>query len=224
MPDGQVIECYAKTVAERVARKAYPQGFAHHYFRPKLLKEPLRVKTPSGIFLDSMGDLMGDWVSDEQIEQVFDTCRRAQQHIFMLLTKNPGRLYSPIDFPENVWQGVSSPPDWMRGQRLTRQDRMLKHSLGILWELDGVRWISFEPLSWDVAEIVEAFPGALDWAVIGAASHGPRQYPPDEGHLRALVDVLDDQGVPIFFKGNLKSLIWARKNWRQEFPEVGGWV
>ena len=64
------------------------------------------------------------------------------------------------------------------------------------------------------------WPEVLDWAVIGAASNGRTKYSPDEGHLRALVEVLDDQGVPIFFKGNMKSSGWARENWREGFPVV----
>lgn len=150
MPDGQVAICYAETVAEGVAKHAYQHGFEHHYWHPDKLDEPLKVKRPAGIFMDSMSDLMGAWVEAEQVEQVLDVCRRADWHIFQLLTKNAPRLLK-FEFPGNVWVGASSPPDYMFGRKLSRnvQSRMLHKTLDVLSRVDvPVRWISFEPLSW----------------------------------------------------------------------------
>src|SRR5262249_59702191 len=40
MPDGTVAVCYAKMLAEHgVAKRAYPHGFEHHYWRPQALKQ-----------------------------------------------------------------------------------------------------------------------------------------------------------------------------------------
>lgn len=230
MPDGAVAECYAKTIAERVAGKFYPEGFAHHYFHPKRLEEPLKLKTPAGIFLDSMSDLMGKWVPSDEIKQVLDVCGRAHWHKFFLLTKNPIRLLS-FEFPPNVWVGVSSPPDYLWGtadkpHRLERdkQENMLRNSLDVLRVMGkdyraAIRWMSFEPLSWDVSQIVAEYPTALDWAVIGAASNGRQLFPPDDEHLVNLNLVLDDQGVPIFYKGNMRSSPIASANWRENSPD-----
>jgi hypothetical protein len=80
-----------------------------------------------------------------------------------------------------------------------------------------VTWCSFEPVSWDVADVVAAHPGALTWAVIGAATNGPRVYDPDPAHIQRLLDVLDAQQVPVFFKGNLRSMAIASP-WREFFP------
>jgi len=224
MPDGNVAICYAKAIAERVAQAHYAQGFEHHYWNSNELKAPLKLKQPSGIFLDSMSDLMGWWVPEDEIRQVFDVCRQTPQHIYFLLTKNPSRLKN-FSYPANIWTGVSSPPDWMNGNQLTRdqQRRMLCHSLRVLSGLDSaVKWMSFEPLSWDVSEWVRetlsAFPNALNWSVIGAASNGANEFPPEETHLRALLDVLDEHGIPVFYKGNLKSLPYAAANWREYYP------
>ena len=84
----------------------------------------------------------------------------------------------------------------------------------------SVRWVSFEPLSWDVADIVHAYPGVLQWAVIGAASAGRRIYPPSPDVVRRLLDVLDAQGVPVFYKGNMRTLPLAAAAWRENFPEL----
>ncbi len=221
MPDGDIAECYAKTIAERLAVASYPYGFEAHYWHPQRLDEPLDFTESAGIFLDSMADLMGVWVPEAEVEAVLATCRSAHWHQFQLLTKNAPRLLK-FRFPGNVWLGASSPPDWFRGVRLSprQQQKMLTYTLGILSRLSewNITWMSFEPLSWDVAAIVAQYPHALRWAVVGAASDGQREFPPRETHLRHLLRVLDDLNVPVFFKGNLRSSRLALSGWREMFP------
>jgi protein gp37 len=213
MPDGSVAECYAETVAERVAQNAYPAGFEHHYWRPDALREPLRLRTPARIFLDSMSDLMGSWVPDEQVEAVLDVCREAHWHQFQLLTKNAPRL-THFDFPDNVWIGVSAPPSIMFGKRLSpvQQTRMVARSVAILRSLRvPVRWMSIEPLSFDIAPLL--VDSGLQWAVIGAATNGKKTYQPEAAWVAHVLEVLDAQGTQVFFKGNLD---WTP--WREDFP------
>jgi protein gp37 len=223
MPDGSVAVCYAETTAQGVASHSYAEGFEHHYWSPLRLDEPLRLKQSSRIFLDSMSDLMGAWVPDEQIRAVLDIVRRANWHQFQLLTKNAPRLLKFTDeFPPNLWVGCSLPPSVMFGKPLspTQQARMWDRILGVLYRLNSpVRWVSFEPLSFDVALNIyaggyaEDFP--LEWAVIGAASNGRQYFQPDPKHVTELLRVLDHLSVPVFFKGNLD---WS--SWRAEFPTV----
>lgn len=218
MPDGSIAICYAEEVAKKF-RAGYPLGFEHHYWRPQNLAEPLKLKQPAKIFLDSMADLFGHWVPAEQIQQVLDVTRTAHWHTFQALTKNAPRLLK-FELPPNVWAGCSSPPDFMMGQPLTRaqQEKMLHRTMETLAQkTDNVTWISFEPLSWDVAPIVAQYPGALRWAVIGAATNGPKVYQIDPGVVQALLDVLDAQRVPVFFKGNLEGNA-AAEPWREYFP------
>lgn len=225
MPDGTVAVCYAEKTAESYpAMNHYPAGFDHHYWHPKRLEEPLKVKEPVKIFLDSMSDLLAARVPAEQIQAVLQVARRADWHTFQLLTKNSPRLAS-FDWPVNVWPGVSSAPDSMFGKALDRnqQERYMHKALKTLTALresaiygnqsDRVTWVSFEPLSWDVAPIVAQYPNALKWAVIGAASNGSKYYQPNPRHVENLLRVLDEQGVPCFMKGNLK---WSP--WREDFP------
>lgn len=213
MPDGSIAECYAETVAERVAQNSYPHGFEHHYWRPELLDKPLKVSKPARIFMDSMSDLMGHWVNDEEIEQVFDVCRQAHWHTFQMLTKNAPRLLK-FKIPQNVWVGVSAPPSFMFGKRLTdkMQTKMLQRTVGVLNQLDvPVRWMSIEPLSFDIAPLLEN--SRLQWAVIGAASNGKKTYQPRTEWVENVLRVLDANGTKVFFKGNLE---W--ETWREEFP------
>lgn len=217
MPDGSVAICYAEEIANKFSR-AYPHGFEHHYWHPERLTEPTKLREPARIFMDSMSDLMGVWVDENHIKAVFDVCRFADWHAFQLLTKNAPRLLQ-VDLPANVWAGASSPPDQMLGSTLSRvqQEKMLAKTLRTLSQVAvPVRWMSIEPLSWDVSEVV-ADHAPLSWAVIGAATNGPRVYQPDPEHVANLLTVFDDQSVPVFFKGNL----WGNAgidHWREYFP------
>lgn len=224
MPDGKRAECYAKTVAEKFTA-AYPSGFAHYYWHPRRLSEPESIQEPVGIFPDSMSDLFGNWVKREHLEQVLDVMRRTPQHIYQSLTKNTVAYRRIDDLPANLWVGISSPPDhFMRNDLNDKQKERYLHTalktLSIMAEKGFVTWMSFEPLSRDWAHIVRAYPGALKWAVVGAASSGSRYYPPQEAHVRNLLDTLDAENVPVFYKGNLRSLPYACENWRDEFPPV----
>ena len=221
---GQRAECYAKTIAEKFTA-AYPNGFADYYWHPKRLREPLSVTEPAGIFPDSMSDLFGNWVKKEHLDQVLDTMRQASWHIFQSLTKNTVGYNRVENLPLNLWPGISSPPDHMFKKELKdKQKEAYLHTalktLQGLAHLGYTTWMSFEPLSQDWADIVAQYPGALRWAVIGAASHGKTYYPPEEQHVRNLLDVLAIEQVPVFYKGNMKSLPFARENWRVDFPEV----
>lgn len=219
--NGQRAECYAKTVAEKFSAP-YPNGFAHYYWHPKRLDEPKKLLEGAGIFNDSMSDLMGNWVLEEHIDAIFAVMNETPQHIYQSLTKNaPRYLKFKGEIPGNMWMGVSSPPDHMLKIDLSRQqkERYLHRALETLSRFENhVTWMSFEPLSLDWAHVVKQYPKALKWAVIGAASHGRNYYPPEEAHVRNLIEVLDAQNVPVFFKGNLRSLPWAAANWREFFP------
>lgn len=220
MPDGTEAICYAESIAERIAKNTYNEGFAHHYWKPAHLESPKKVSTPLKIFVGSMWDIFGHWVPDEHIQSVLDVVRDCPQHSFQLLTKNVIRAQQ-FDLPDNIWLGASMPPDTMWGKALSQnqKERMLDKTLRSLGEtVAKIKWISFEPLSWDVSSIVARYPGVLDWAVIGAASNGPKLYPPNEKHFVWLQQVLKYQGVKVFFKGNLQSLTTAAVNWREEFP------
>lgn len=225
MSDHTVASCYAETVANNLARSAYPHGFRHHYFFPNRLDEPLRLGCPAGIFLDSMSDLLGCWVPDDHIQQVLAVCREAFHHTFFLLTKNAPRLLA-FDFPPNVWLGASIPPDWILGRRLApaQKDHMLRRALSVLSKLPrhNIRWMSFEPLSWNVGPIVVEQPAALDWAVIGGASNGTKKYLPDLQHFGNLYGILEAAEIPMFFKGNLRALPYAETRWQEKFPQSRG--
>lgn len=231
MPSGQIAICYAETVAKKFTA-GYPQGFEpkdasggkSFYWHPKEFEAWRKLKEPAGIFVDSMSDLMGHWIPDATIQTVLDAMTQAPQHVYQLLTKNAPRLTS-FTFPSCAWVGASTPPDFMFGKRLDsdQQTRMLERILKTFRELKTagkarITWLSAEPLSWDCSALLKEYADALDWIVIGAASNGAAYYPPDEATYRNAVEVLDAANVPIFLKGNMRSLPIAAKAWREEFP------
>jgi protein gp37 len=166
-----------------------------------------------------MSDLFGAWVPIQQIESVLFECSTSPQHTCLVLTKNAPRLLKFADqFPANLHIGVSMPPDFILGKSLSShlKEAMLRRSLQVLDALPSnlITWMSFEPLSWDVSPILNQYPTALRWAVIGAASNGRTYYQPNPEHVNRLLDVLDANNIPVFFKGNLK---WDAR--REEYPE-----
>lgn len=104
--------CYAERMAERLqamGQPNYKDGFKLT-LQPKMLELPLHWKRPQTIFVNSMSDLFHNDVPLEYIQRIFDVMRRAHWHRFQVLTKRAGRLAElgpEIDWPENVWMGVS---------------------------------------------------------------------------------------------------------------------
>lgn len=219
-----IANCYAEDVANKFT-KAYPQGFEHHYFDPKVLPQPANQKVPSKIFCDSMSDLFGAWVPDGEIAQVFNAMDAAPWHTFQSLTKWPKRLVQlPFGFPKNLWVGCSSPPDFMFNKEQThdQQVAMLRRTLNILNGLKShvtTRWMSMEPYSWDMVPYLAEFPHALDWVVVGAASNGRNYTQPNPDDLARLMTWLDMMKIPVFFKGNLKDSFPDPSDWREDFPD-----
>ena len=215
MPDGSITECYAKTIAERFT-SGYPNGFEHHYWRPHSLDAPKKVKEKAGIFVGSMADLFGHWVPEEQILQVLDVMEEAHWHTFQTLSKFPIRL-PQFSFPENVWVGVSLPAGHLMSD--TGGARALKAYLRHMKKIKAtVRFMSIEPLWFDVAPVFEEWLEdgeklPFEWAIIGAASNGRQIFQPKLEWTANLTGLLNEQQVPIFFKGNMEWDVWY-----QSFP------
>jgi len=231
MPDGTTAECYAKTLAESgVAKAAYPHGFEHHYWRPRMLRDLVKGQEPLLIFCDSMSDMFAHNVPAEQVVAILDAMRNAP-HSYQSLTKAAPMLLKYCEhLPPNLWVGVSSPPDWFMGKRLSlpQQEAMLRRSLDVLAEVKRrtgcIVWMSAEPVSWDLTAVIgDDHP--LDWIVIGAASHGPRYFQPAAEHVRGLLALMDATGTPVFYKGNIRPLFKQHdlgtpelNRWREDFP------
>lgn len=232
MPDGTVAVCYAKELAESgVAKKAYPEGFEHHYWRPEALKQLVKGDDPLLIFCDSMSDMFAANVPEEQVRAILDAMCEAPHHSYQSLTKAAPQILKYIDdLPPNLWVGVSSPPDWFMGKRLSQkqQESMLRRSLQVLREVKertgNIVWMSAEPVSWDLCNVI-SLGHPLDWIVIGAASYGRKYFQPNPEYIKRLLNFMDATETPVFYKGNIRPMFQAHdfqqnrlNRWREDFP------
>jgi protein gp37 len=182
--------CYAERMAERL--QAIGQPNYRHGFRltlqPQMLELPLRWRKPKAVFVNSMSDLFHDDVPEAFIRDVFDVMRRASWHRFQVLTKRSARLAAldrTLNWPPNVWMGVSVESDRYRGRiddlRRTRA---------------RVKFLSLEPL---LGPLPALELSSIDWVIVGGES-GPGARPMDPAWVTDLRDQCVRAGVPFFFK------------------------
>lgn len=168
--------------------KQYAQPFSAVQLLPERLEQPLHIKTPKKIFVNSMGDLFHSDVPDEYILRVFEVMNRASWHTFQVLTKRVGRLHRlapTLPWSSNICIGVS-----IENDPLTARANVLR-PIPL-----AMRMLSLEPLlgplpSLDLTDI--------DWAVVGGES-GPFARPCDPAWVRDIRDQCVEQGVAFFFK------------------------
>jgi protein gp37 len=182
--------CYAERMARRLqamGQRNYANGFdltMHEH----MLEVPLRWKKPQMVFVNSMSDLFHEDVPVEFIQQVFDVMRRAVWHRFQVLTKRSFRLadLSPlIDWPDNVWMGVSVE----RADYAFRIDHLRQTEA-------KVRFLSLEPLLGPLDDLALE---NIHWVIVGGES-GPGARALSEEWVTSIRDQCLATGVPFFFK------------------------
>jgi len=99
--------CYAETIAKRFSGP----GLAYEglttlgkwngqiQFVEKHLLDPLRMKEPKRIFVNSMSDLFHENVTDEMLDRIFAVMALCPQHTFQILTKRPERMLVYLSDP-----------------------------------------------------------------------------------------------------------------------------
>lgn len=184
------LNCYAERMAKRLQAMGLPNyrtGF-HLALHEHVLSAPRAWKKPSVVFVNSMSDLFHEKVSTEFILKVFDVMRENPQHQFQILTKRAERLAeitSFIDWPDNVWMGVSV------------------ENIDYTYRIDNLRitgafikFLSIEPM---LGPIPNMNLNGIDWVIVGGES-GPKARPIQ---YEWVVDVRDQcikSEVPFFFK------------------------
>jgi protein gp37 len=193
--------CYAKTFAERwrgTPGHPYEQGFDLKLW-PERLSQPAKWRKPKMIFVNSMSDLFHEEIPDSFVEEVFDAMRDAPHHTFQILTKREQRLErlgALLDWPSNVWMGVSI------------ENRRFVHRADSLRKVEpAVRFISAEPL---LGQLEGLNLQEIDWLIAGGES-GPGHRPVKEPWLLELRDRCAEEGVAFFFK-----------QWGGRTPKAGG--
>lgn len=183
--------CYAEGMAARLqamGTPGYEQGFELTLL-PQRLQDPLKRKTPTTYFVNSMSDLFHEEVPFSYIDQVFAVITQATQHTFQILTKRADRMAAYFEgkkAPSNAWLGVSVED---RNYGVPRIDHLRKVDAAI-------RFLSVEPLLEDV--------GTLDltdihWVIVGGES-GPKARPMKEEWVESVRKQCETSDVAFFFK------------------------
>jgi protein gp37 len=193
--------CYAMRMAARLeamGQKKYAATTRISGGRPKwtgqintdrqALEAPRSWRLGRMIFVNSMSDLFHDEVPTGFIQDVFSVMRTTPQHTYQLLTKRSERLTElsgSIDWPGNVWMGVSvESRDYM--SRITDLQQTGAPT----------KFLSLEPLLGPLGQLDLS---GIDWTIVGGES-GPGARPMDISWVRSIRDQCSAQGVAFHFK------------------------
>ena len=135
-----------------------------------------------------MSDLFHEDVPEEFIRKVFDVMKKADRHIFQVLTKRAARLAElapSLPWPSNVWMGMT-----VENQDYTFRIDELRGSSA------AVKFVSFEPL---IGPIENANLDGIDWVIVGGES-GPGARVMRKEWVISLRDQCKKAKVPFFFK------------------------
>lgn len=186
--------CYAETFAERfrgVPGHPFHRGFDLRLV-PEKLEQPFRWAKARRVFVNSVSDLFHERVPDAFVSRVFSVMRRADWHIYQVLTKRPERMRQfvtrlPwISGSKHIWLGVSVED---RAHGLPRVELLRKTPA-------ATRFLSIEPLLEDLGTFTLA---GIDWVIVGGES-GPGARPMKEAWVLPIRDQCIARSVPFFFK------------------------
>jgi protein gp37 len=182
--------CYAERMAIRLQAMGHPNyidGF-NLTLHEHVLDRPLSWKKPQIIFVNSMSDLFHKDVPVQFIQKTFEVMRKAWWHQFQILTKRSERLYdlsSQLEWPENVWMGVS-----VENQHYAfRIDHLRKIKA-------KTKFLSLEPL---LGPLDNLNLSGIDWVIVGGES-GPKARPVAEEWVISIRNQCLNSNVPFFFK------------------------
>lgn len=182
--------CYAERMSHRL--KAMGQEKYRNDFKLTLhenvLEDPLNWKKPQVIFVNSMSDLFHEDVPLSFIQKVFSVMDRAHWHTFQVLTKRAeilAELNPVINWPENVWMGVS-----VENYAFTSRIDQLRETNA------KTKFLSLEPL---LGPLENLDLKNIDWVIVGGES-GPGARPMKEEWVKDIRDQCLDADIPFFFK------------------------
>src|SRR6266446_2569957 len=182
--------CYAERLARRLqlmGNDRYLNGF-RLTLHNDVVDLPRSWRSGRMIFVNSMSDLFHKQVPLDFIQRVFTTMRECSQHTFQILTKRSERLQklaSHIDWPSNVWMGVS-----------VEDSRVLSRVHDLRKVPAAVRFLSCEPLIGSLAGINLK---GIQWVIVGGES-GWGARPVKIEWIREIFKACRKQNVPFFFK------------------------
>jgi protein gp37 len=184
------VHCYAERMARRLkamGQPKYSKGF-EVTLHEHVLEIPLRWKKSQMIFVNSMGDLFHDDVPSEFILRTFDVMRRADWHIFQVLTKRSKRLLNLnrlLPWAPNIWVGVT-----VENKDFISRMNDLKKTSAV------TKFLSLEPL---LSLLPSLKLDGIDWVIVGGES-GPGARPMEKAWVVDIRRQCIKGGIPFFFK------------------------
>lgn len=184
--------CYAETMSVRLkamGTPGYEDGFNLKILEHRL-SEPLKRKTPTTYFVNSMSDLFHEDVPKDFIHKVFDVIEEANWHTFQILTKRADRMASFFIErvpPTNAWLGVSV-EDKKYGVPRVDYLRKIKNA--------SIRFLSVEPLLEDIGQVDLK---GIHWVIVGGES-GKKARPMKLEWVESIRDQCMEKEVAFFFK------------------------
>ena len=187
---------------------AYPHRFIPTFHKYRL-GEYIDKKKGRNIFVCSMSDLFGGWVSVEWQIEVFEDCRKGPQHNYMFLTKNPG-MYAILDrqgilpTDSNMWFGtsVTTPDDPFPYNGKNKRNLFL----------------SIEPILADFGAGSDAALRDIGWVIIGAETGNRKgKVTPEKSWVDNIVEQCKALNIPVFMKDSLRDLYG--ENLLREYPQ-----
>lgn len=200
--------CYAKKMAKRLHAMGNPR-YKNEFkitIHEDLFEVPLTIKKPSVVFVCSMSDLFHEDVPYESIKKIFDTMKKADWHIFQVLTKRPERLLEfsqSYKIPKNVWIGTS-----VENNENIYRAEILKNVQA------KIHFLSCEPL---LGSLENLCLDNIQWVVVGGES-GSGARPVEKDWIINLRDNCQKSKVPFFFKQ------WGGWNKKKNGHELDGKV
>jgi protein gp37 len=178
-----------------------------------VLAAPLKWRKPRKIFVNSMSDLFQDGVPSQFIEKVWNVMRKADHHIYQILTKRPENMKKIVDElslapAQHIWLGTSVESE----QYSSRVDVLRSIPAGI-------RFVSFEPL---LAAVGKVNLENIHWAIVGGES-GPSSRPMEATWVNEIKQQCRLSDTAFFFKqwGGTNKKVTGRefrgRTWN-EFP------
>jgi len=215
--------CYAKRFAERfrgVVGHAYEQGFSFR-LAPHKLADPLSIKKPHRIFVDSMSDFFHHHASTEYLRDIAQVMLKADWHIYQVLTKRSKRMMKVLNNDEDtIMRKAAEAPHIWWGVTAAEQEYGLPRIRNLQQTRAHTRWISFEPL---LADMGEMDLEGIDWAVAGGES-GDGARPIQEAWPWGILKQCRERGIPFNFKQwggkkKIKNNRLLRGQVYDEYPE-----
>ena len=192
-----------------MGNRRYKNGF-HITLHEDVVDLPRSWRAPRAIFVNSMSDLFHKDIPLDFIQRIFETMRNCPQHTFQILTKRSDRLLalaSKIEWPRNVWVGVS-----------VEDSRVLVRIDDLRTVPAKIRFLSCEPLIGSLAGIDLT---NIHWVIVGGES-GPFARPMKIEWVREIFRACRKAGVPFFFKqwGGIRKDLTGRKLGGRTYDEM----